>query len=59
MVQALDDHNRRDRVFENQLLLIVRLKNKGVLIETLNATREFNSTQKVDGYYPFFLARII
>ena len=46
-------------MLENQLLLIVRFQHQGVLIETLDAARELNAAQKVDGDRTLFLARII
>ena len=58
-MQALDDHYRRDRMLENQLLLVIGFQNERILIETLNTAREFHSAQKVNGYDALFFARIV
>src|SRR5450631_3035431 len=42
-VNRARNHDCGDGVFEDQLLLIVRLKNHGVLIEALDSTRELHS----------------
>ena len=38
-VAALDGNNGRDRVFENQLLLVIGLEHQRVLIEALDPSR--------------------
>ena len=52
-------HDRRYRVFENQLFLIVGFEHHGVLVEALNAARQLHATEEVNGDYAFFFARII
>ena len=59
MVHRPRGHDSRDRVFENQLLLIIRFEHHGVLIEALNTARQLNATQEIDSDYALFLARIV
>jgi hypothetical protein len=53
------DHHGGDRVFEDQLLLIVGFEHKGVLIEALDATGKLHTAEQVNRYNAFFFARII
>src|SRR5208283_4552520 len=49
-------HNRSNSVFENHLFLMVTFQDEGVLVETANASSQFDPTQQVNRHQKFFLA---
>src|SRR5579884_877656 len=45
----LAHHHGRNRVFEDQLLLVIRLEDDGILIERSNAARQLYPAQQING----------
>ena len=50
-------HDGRDRVLEDELLLVVRLEHDAVLVETAYSSRELDAARQVDGDGNALLAR--
>ena len=53
------NHHGGNRVLKNQLLLIIGLKDDGVLIEAFDASRKLHSAHQVDGKERLVFARVI
>ncbi len=59
MVYASNNYYRRNRMLENQLLLIIGFEHERVFVETLDPACEFYAAQEIDSDYSLFFARIV
>ena len=58
-MRGLLRNHRRDRVFEDQLLLIVGLQHQRVFVETLDSPLEFHAAHQVNGDDDLILAGVV
>jgi hypothetical protein len=52
-------HHRRNRMLEDQLLLVAGFENKGIFVKAFDPPGKFDTAQKINGDQSLFLARII
>ena len=58
-MHAAHGHDGRNRMLENQLLLVIGFEHQRVLIETLDPARELDAAQEIDRHHSLFFARIV
>ena len=59
VVMLFRGHDGRDGMFENQLLLMMRLKDYAVFIEALDTPGKLYTTSEVDRNQYFFFAGVV